>query len=233
MTRFPIMKNLRHAVLFLLVALPGAAGAQGVFEMGALGGQPQTGAPKTPATRLPDSALHYTPSLAVRKHNYEQFVEKTRASDPAGADQLQKLFASQDVIDQIGKGVAAYGMHVDDLADAFTLYWVNAWCASRGLQETGTKEQAAGVRRQAANAMLSSPQLGTLNDAQKQELAESLLIQGMMLDAAVNAAKSDPAKLDHVKAGARRGAKAMGLDLDLVELTPTGFVRAGGAKPAR
>lgn len=208
------------------------AAAQGVFDMGTLGNPPPAGAGKAPATRLPESVLHYTPSLEVRKRDYAQFVEKTRASDPAGADQLQKLFASQDVIDQIGKGVAAYDLHIDNLADAFTLYWVNAWSASRGRQDTGSKEQAAGVRRQAANAMLASSQLGTLNDAQKQEFAESLLIQGMMLDAAVNAAQSDPAKMAQVKAGARRGAKAIGLDLDLIELTPTGFVRAGSAKPA-
>lgn len=220
---------MRAALIASLLSSPAAA--QGVFDMGAL-----TNTLSVEATRQSEAAraspapapaaFRFQATPEQRKRNLQQFVEKTRAVDPAGAGQLEALFAGNDVIALIGRGIAPYGLRVDDLADAYTVYWVSAWMASRGQAGENDKGQVAAVRRQSAAAMAAVPALKTATDAQRQEFAEALLVQAMLLDASVGQAQADPAKLEQVKAAARQGARASGLDLDAFELTPAGFVKA-------
>lgn len=66
--------------------------------------------------------LTYTPSAEVRKHKLATFVSKTRANDPAGADQLAEMFASTDVIALVGKAMSGMGLRPDNLADAYAVY---------------------------------------------------------------------------------------------------------------
>lgn len=220
------------SALFLAATVSGHAGAQGVFDMGnlsatlAIPATPGSPAPAPAPAAVPESALGFKPSPEVRKRNYAQFVDKLRASSPQGADEMQKLFAQKDVIAEFGTALTPYGLRTDNIADAYTVYWLNAWMASRGRSDPNTPEQAQGVRRQAANAMRANPQVAKLTDAQKQEMAEALLIQAMMLDAAMTQAKTQPDQMPQIQAGARAGAKAMSLDLDQMELTATGFVAA-------
>ncbi|MDF0490020.1 hypothetical protein PX554_17940 [Sphingomonas sp. H39-1-10] len=221
-------------ILFFAATLSVDARAQGVFDMSTLTNtlsaptRPSAGGAARPpaAPAASGAAFRFTPSLELRKRNYAQFIEKTRAATPQGADELQKLFAQKDVIAEITPALAGFGLRTDDVADAMTVYWLNAWMASRGRSDQNSKEQAQAVRRQAANAIAATGQIATLNDARKQEMAEAFLIQAMLLEAMTAQAKADPAKMAQVQASARTGAKAMSLDLDAMELTPTGFVLA-------
>lgn len=182
--------------------------------------------PEAAAPVVNARALRYTPSRTRRTANLSRFVEKSRAADPAGAAQLEQLFASGDIIDKIGGALAQQGMRVDNLADAYAVWWINAWQATRGHNDTTSRETNEAVRDQAARALSASPQLVGAGDAAKQELAESLLIQAAMIDASVEKSKGNPAQMRQIGAAVNQGARRMGLELGTMELTEDGFIPA-------
>jgi hypothetical protein len=81
------------------------------------------------ATLQTTAATRFTfiPSRARRDRNLASFVAKVREVDPAGASKMQALFASTDIIVALGRELEAYGLKTDDFADAYTVYWVQAW----------------------------------------------------------------------------------------------------------
>jgi hypothetical protein len=179
----------------------------------------------SPAVKsLNPQSLNFRPSLVLRKRNLTEFISKTRADNPEGAAQMEKLFASVDVIGTVAKGIAPYGLRTDNLADAYAVYWANAWLGSRGRSDNFEKTQILAVRSQAVSALLATPAVASASNEQKQEMAEALLVQAALIGSAVTGAKSDPALMAKVKASIAQGAKAMGLDLYTMTLTPNGFV---------
>jgi hypothetical protein len=177
------------------------------------------------------SSFLFSPSAARTRANLAAFASKTRKVDPEGAAKMEAMFASVDIIAEIGKNIAPYGLKTNNVADAYAVYWINAWEASRGIVgSTETRQRAQAVRTQASNAMAAVPALATATDAQKQEFAEALLIQAGMIALTAEAAVNDPAQLRAVGAAVAKGAKAMGLDLDTMDLTPNGFVPVKGRK---
>lgn len=187
----------------------------------------------TPRTTADPAALQYTPSKARRAANLAAFVQKTRAADPQGAADLQKLFAEGDFIEKIRAAVAPHGLHIDNVADAYALWWITAWQAYRGNNDTPDADTLAAVRAQAVRAVGATGELARATDAQKQELAEALWVQTALIDGAVEQAKGDRARLRQIGGAVGRGAQAMGLDLAAIDLTPEGFVPLGGSDDRR
>jgi hypothetical protein len=178
--------------------------------------------------------LLYRPSKARRSANLAAFVQKTRAADPQGAADLQKVFAEGDFIERIRTMVAPHGLQIENVADSYTLWWLTAWHAARGNNDTPPPEILAAVKAQAARAVLATGEIATASDTQKQELAEALWVQSALIDVAVEQAKQDPARLRQIGDAVRQGAKGMGLDLDAIDLTAQGFVptRVGRNDPS-
>lgn len=172
------------------------------------------------------ASLTYQPSLERRKTNLANFVKKSRANDPVGAAEMARLFASTDIIGAIGQGIAPAGLKVNNVADAYSVYWTSAWNASIGSTETPSRAAMTAVKKQASSALIASPAFVSATDAQKQEFAEALLIQAALIDASVEQAAGNPAQVKAVAKAVRQGAKASGLDLDAFELTEAGFVPA-------
>jgi hypothetical protein len=190
--------------------------------------------PRLPLERLTPLApninsaksLTFRPSEALRRSNLKQFAEKTREVDPTGADQMEQMFASTDIIGAIGKAMVPYGLQTNNVADAYAVYWTNAWLGARGRNEDLSKAQMIAVRNQSASALLVIPSFVSATDAQKQEMAEAMLIQAAMISAYVDNAKTDPSFMTKVKSAIVQGAKSMGLDLYKMTLTDKGFVPA-------
>jgi hypothetical protein len=169
--------------------------------------------------------LNYVPSKTRTRTNLKNFANKTRAVDPAGAAQMEQFFASTDIIGLMGTAIAPYGLRIDNVADAFAVYWINAWEAANGVvgaQETRARVQA--VKVQAANGLSQSPEFASASDAQKQEMAEALLVQAALISSAMEAAANDPAKLRAISNAVMQGAAKSGLDLNKMTLTEKGFV---------
>jgi hypothetical protein len=179
-------------------------------------------APDAPAPNL--AALRYTPSKSRRTANLAKFVEKTRKVDAAHARDLQNLFAQGDFIERIGGVLAPHRLRVDNVADAYAVWWIAAWQATRGTNETPPDSVMAAVREQSARALGSTPELVEASDADKQEMAESLLVQSALIDRAVDQSKGNASRLRDLGIAVNKGAQGMGLDLTTMELTENGFV---------
>ncbi len=234
-----MQRRLSAIVLCLAVlGVPGAARAQMISPMLYEGprialedhadrfstGKSEPAAPARPA--VDPATLRYTPSKARRTANLAAFVAKTRAADPRGAADLQKLFAEGDIIERIGGRVAPHGLHIDNVADAYALWWITAWQAAHGRNDDPQPAALTAVRAQAARAVSATGEIPHATDAQKQELAEALWLQSLLVDIAVEQARQDPVRLRTIGDAVRQGARGMGLDLDAITLTPKGFVPA-------
>lgn len=181
----------------------------------------------TPEAATASDAGLFRPSLERRRKNLADFVAKTRRADPAGADSLAALFAQGDVIEQMKPLVAKVGLDVNRVADAQALYWFAAWNAAHGDNPDPTPRQMAAIRAQAAQALAATPAFATADDATRQNMAEALWIQVLLLDGAVEQAKADPAQLKAVGVAAAQGARASGFDVQALKLTDAGFARVG------
>ncbi|QTD56141.1 DUF6683 family protein [Parasphingorhabdus cellanae] len=165
------------------------------------------------------AALQYEPSMQQRKKNFANFVKKTRKADPAGATQLEQMLTQNDVIGLISREVSSAGLSVNNVADAYTIWWITAWDGAQGTNRDLTRGLVSPVQQQATTALLSTPQFMGATDAQKQELADAYLVQAALIGGYVEATQSDPAQLDKVKAAIKQGARAAGMDLDKMILT--------------
>lgn len=190
------------------------------------GGAATPANPAAPRTVRPASlamdAMRYRVDAGRRARNGAQFVAKVRATDPAGAEELAKLLAD-GLFDKIQAAVRPAGLRIDDLADAYALYWITAWDATQGGNPTPSARKLAAVKRQALDGLAAAPTLVGAGDAAKQELAEALWIQAMTIDGAVERAKGKPEALRAAGAAAAQGARAMGLDLRGMVLGEDGF----------
>ena len=183
-------------------------------------------APK--ARKLPTVALTYSQVSSRTRANLAKFVDKTHAVDPAGATKMAEMFASTDIIGMIDQKMQqAYGMRANNVADAYALWWTSAWMGSRGRTDDATPGQMAMVKRQAANALASTPEFTSANDAGKQEFAEAMLVQVILMTATVETYKSDPAMLAKTRTAIAKGAREMGIDLNSMKLTDEGFRPSG------
>jgi hypothetical protein len=171
------------------------------------------------------TSLTYTPSKSRTRTNLQNFVNKSRAADPAGAAQMEQMFASTDVIGQIGDAMASVGLSRSNAADAFALYWVSAWQAANGRSDTRSPETYKAAAAQAARGLSQSPEFAAATEAQKQEMAEALMVQAALIDAAADqAAGADPQQASAFRKAVSQGAAASGLELDKMTLTEEGFV---------
>ena len=168
--------------------------------------------------------MHYRPDAARRRSNLAQFVERTRAVDPAGARNLETLFAQGDIIEAIATELRKKDLRVDNVADAYAVWWITAWLGTRGRTDDVSPATLNAVREQAAAALNRAPGFTGAGDAAKQEMAESLLIQAALIEAAVEQSKGAPEKLREVGAAVNQGAKQMGLDMMTLNLNEKGFL---------
>ncbi|KGM31070.1 DUF6683 family protein [Inquilinus limosus] len=181
----------------------------------------------SPSGRQADArSFAYRPDPARRRANLARFVDRSRAADPQGAENLAALFAQGDLIERMRPELAKYGLVIDNVADAYAVWWINAWLASRGSHDDISAATAAAVRRQVVRSMASTTALATAGDAAKQEMAEALLVQGVLLGAALEQAKGDRTQTAALSRAAIQGASGMGLDLSAMTLTEAGFVPA-------
>jgi hypothetical protein len=181
---------------------------------------------QTPKAAL--TSLLFTPSLATRQRNMASFISKSRAQSAEGGAELEQLLTSTDIFGVLGNAMRPYGLRIDNVADAYAVYWIAAWEASRGITtSTETRTRMQSVKQQAANSLLTTREFVNATPAQKQEMAEAMLIQAYMIAGFINGAKSNPQLMRQLSASVSQGAKAMGLDLSTMTLTEQGFKYTG------
>lgn len=177
----------------------------------------------TAVSATQSASLEFKPSVKLRQQNISRFFSKFSANNSAGAGQTAQLPSPNVVMAEIDKSMTAIGLKSNNVADAYAVYWTNAWLGARGRNDNLPKSQMIAVRNQAANALLLNPKLKSATNIQKQELAEAMILQAVLISATIDSAKADSVLTDKVKVAIAQGAKEMGLDLDRMTLTLQGF----------
>ena len=163
------------------------------------------------------------------RSNLAHFIAKTREQSPPAATDLQRTFSSMDIIGEAGKGMRAMGLDPHNVADAYALWWVLAWSAGNQVESPSDAPTYQAVRAQARAAFAATPGLAGRSDAEKQQFAEAMIVQAMILDSANDEVRGDPAQMRTLADQAKRGAREMGLDLVTMVLTKDGFRPREGA----
>jgi hypothetical protein len=169
--------------------------------------------------------LTFTPDTKTRSRVFASFVDNARKTDATMAAELEKVFAKPEFFPTIEKELGRYGLRADNIADAYTVWWITMWQASRGLTDDPTPQSALAVKGQAERALAATPIVTAASDADKQELSETLLIKGMLMGAAVAQAKTNPEQLKAVTGMALQGGRESGLDFGTMTLTDQGFTQ--------
>jgi hypothetical protein len=210
----PLFNFITRTTIPIVIQCPGCNSAN-------RGKRPNT--PGQNTTSQSGAKLSYRPSTSVHERTLAQMVENTRAKDPAGAQKLEQLLSSRNIVAKINQDMPRLGLQPNNVADAYALYWASAWQGARGQNDDLPKSQMIAVRGQAAEALLKVPQFRSATDAQKQEMTEVMLIQSALILLSIESAKSDPALLAQTQKAIAKGAEGFGLDLYSMTLTPQGF----------
>lgn len=170
----------------------------------------------------------FTPNRARTQRNLRNFVERTR--DPSARSEMQRLIETQpNIIEEIGAMLSPIGIDPHDVADAYTVWAINNWLVAEQRDEDPDQVTVNAVRQQVRGAIAATPDFASTNSTQRQEYAEALLLQAIIMADAFTAAQNSPAQLDQLSAAARTTLRGNGLDPALMNLTRDGFVPRQGA----
>lgn len=171
----------------------------------------------------------FAPAAARTKANLARFVDKSREQSPAAAADLARTFASMDIIGEAGTAMRSVGLDPHNVADAYALWWVQAWANAKMIESPSDQETFGAVAQQASAAFADTAGLTKQSDAEKQQFAEAMIVQAVLMASAFDASSGNPALRKQLAAQARKSAKEMGLDLDTMVLTKDGFGPSKGA----
>ncbi len=184
----------------------------------------------TPQTPQMDAAdFSYSPSKRLRDKNIKDLAASLSKTDPQAGEKLNALHAQSDVISSIDQRMRTVGLRADNVADAYTIWWISAWEAVNNQDMGSSRQLFRSVKNQIEGAIGNTALFSNMSNAQKQVFSESLLLQAFMIDSA----KQDPSMQAQLPQAVNQGAKRMGLDLTKMTLTNDGFVpRTGGRSDA-
>lgn len=177
----------------------------------------------------------YPQSAVISARIQRQFLNSVRWSVSAEArNNLAAAFAERPALDIWQDLVAADGLKTGNVVDALTAYWVLNWVTANA--RYNYKVDNGPIRAQLQAAMAADPNFRTLNNLQKQEMAEGYILRFLVEHAALNdaATRKDVAALGKLAlASATRFRQEMGVDLLALEPGATGFVpKAQKVSPA-
>ncbi|WP_343698705.1 DUF6683 family protein [Caulobacter sp.] len=192
-----------------------------------LGGTARNSARPAKAKPATGPDTRYAASPAVSTRVRAQFADFAAKADPANGPRLREAILRQDLLGAWQKHVAVDGLKRGDVADAMAAYWVQNWqMASQIAFVDRAKVQA--VRNQVARALIANPAFTRLDDARKQEMAETFMLNFVAQGSAYSDAttRRDTAQVARLsKAAAARIRQEMSLDAAQLRLTPAGFAR--------
>lgn len=202
-------------LFFVFALLPGLAMAQ-----------------EKPAASTPFDTS-YPQSSVISARIQRQFLDTVRWTVSAEArNSLAAAFAERPALDIWQDLVRSDGLKTGNVVDALTAYWVLNWVTANA--GYNLKIDNAPIRAQLQAAMAADPNFRTLNNLQKQEMAEGYILRFLVEHAALNdaVARKDVTALGRLaQASATRFRQEMGVDLLALEPGPKGFVPK--ALPAR
>jgi hypothetical protein len=136
---------------------------------------------------------------------------------------MERAFARSDPIAEMGGLMRPVGLNPNNVADAMATYLVTAYYGVRGSTD-GEPAEFKAVSAQMARAISANGTFARASDALKQEIAESMLVQAVLANQAVQAAQKNPSTMPAVKAAIAKGSRAaFGFDVAKMRLGPNGL----------
>jgi hypothetical protein len=169
--------------------------------------------------------LNFTASISQRRATLREIVQEYSRINPRSASEIRtQLLDNGDFIETIGGAISEYGYRTTNLADAYSIFWITAWEASHGVTGSKTsRAQAQAVQRQVETILLTLPETSTASDSAKQSFAEVLLVQAVLIQSASEQYAVGSPTRPQFERSVRQTAAALGFDLDMFTLMPTGF----------
>ena len=195
------------------------------LSLGPAAGQHEVSVP-TPEAGAADFDTSYRPSPSLSARLQREFLTRIRWS--AGAelrDGLVEAFAEKPPVEIWQELVKGDGLTTNNVVDALIAYWVLNWVTANGAYSA--RIDNAPIRRQLQQAMEGDQNFRTLNDQQRQIMAENHILDFLLEHAALNEAvarKDVPALSRLAAAAVMRFRQNMGVDLLAVEPGPEGFM---------
>jgi hypothetical protein len=201
------------------------------------GNRPQTNSstrPPAPRPSMPasvnrghssHSALSYVTSLERRQANYREMARNWRSNGSNIGQDGQAMLQSGDVLGRLEPTFnETLGLQMDNIADAYG-YWLGvSWLAVNQSTQPLTRAQFEGLRQQIGAELTGNRIMGLANDAAKQTISETALINGLFTAHAASRSVSDPVQLQALAEQTNSAMKkAMNVDLTTVKLTDKGF----------
>lgn len=171
------------------------------------------------------TATRYKPSSAISVRVRGRFADFVAKADPANAARLRQVIQQRDLLGLWERHVATDGLRRGDVADAMTAYWIQNWQIANKVPFT-SRAQVQAVRGQIAGALGTSPGFARMDDAARQELAETYMLNFVAQGSAFSdaTARGDTALVTRLSdAAATRFQTDVKLDLRRLRLTPAGF----------
>ncbi len=176
----------------------------------------------------PSMNFQYRVSSQRRAANINQFVNVWAKTDPAGAAKGKALLPS--AIPQIDQMMRTVGLRADNVADAYAVWWIAAWEAVNNRDMGSSAAMYNAVKAQTEAALAATPQMRSAGDAEKQQMAEAMLIQAALIAASSSQAAGNATQQAAISKAVNQGARKMGLDLTKMTLTQDGFVPRSGRR---
>jgi len=181
-----------------------------------------------PSARSPGaSATTYRPDPQVTRRVRKQFADwMSKQAGPEGGRQVAAAMERTDPVQSWAQLVSSDGLRPGDASDALAAYWVMNWIIANGGDNNRPQTQA--VRNQVRSIMATNPVYARLDEAQRQEFAEILILNFLIQHAAYSDAmkRGDQDVLRKLSdAAVARFRNEIGVDLRQIALTDNGFVR--------
>lgn len=189
---------------------------------------PACGAAGPPPAQA-QSATRFVRDPARFRANQQKLVAALRRQSPQMADAVAQGL-SGDLIATLAPELRKLGLNADDMADMTAAYWVAAWEAAHDIVGRRTDPALlAGARRQIAGTMAAGA--ARMTDADRQDVADMMLLQALLIDARMKGAAQGgaAARRRMSDAIAQEAGALLKTDLRAVDLSAAGFKPAGGA----
>jgi hypothetical protein len=168
-----------------------------------------------------------SPEVSVRvRRQFAEFLART--AGPEAGQQVAQALERTDPVQSWAGIVAENGLKPGDTADAMAGYWVLNWAIAN--RSDGDRGPTLAVREQVRRVIAANPAYADLTEAQRQEMAEVLMLNFLVQHAAYGDAvkRGDQALLARLgEAAVTRFRNEMGIDLRRLQLTERGFVSRG------
>jgi hypothetical protein len=183
------------------------------------GGAP---APTTPAST---ATLTFRRDAAVTRQVQAEMVRTVSRTAPEAGQTLAQTFATGDPIATAAPFFRRYGLDTANVVDAVTIYHLAMWGVANNQEAQMTPVQARGARAHVERAV-DWDGMGLTTAAARQRFADTLIYQGLLMDAAIEQAqKSGDQAMQRTLSDAAHGQMlGLGLDMRRLSITGDGFV---------